>query len=440
MTTTSSTPATTQFGFFFDSAATLFGGWKANTNYIVSFYARSSNVSGSGFYSAWNLPPPTNTAITNPNITGTWQRYVWLINFGTSSIDPNGFWSIGQSNLPSGSQLEFSCIQVEVGDAVSGWSASTWVDSSGQIQGTNAGAGTPVANNLINLGTLGAGAFAYINAITTANVSTYINSAAIGTAQIGVLAAGNIGANTIDASKIAANTITAGQIASNTITAGQIAANTITADRMSVSTLSAITANLGTITAGSISGSSLSVGSSPAVSGTTMTGAGAKINTDGTFALGNSTTNISYNGTQMSLNGNVVATGNINANAVTLSASAFSAGEFRNTATDTWQDLQTVTITTSGQRIYFSSSANYLVGIGDGGESGNVPLVGIFRLVRDSTELMQSNETAMSYSETPSAGTYTYKLQVKTLNPVSYSVITYAGASNRSLFVIETKR
>jgi hypothetical protein len=53
---------------------------------------------------------------------------------------------------------------------------------------------------------------------------------------------------------------------------------------------------------------------------------------------------------------------------------------------------------------------------------------------------MQSNETAMSYSETPSAGTYTYKLQVKTLNPVSYSVITYAGASNRSLFVIETKR
>jgi hypothetical protein len=340
------------------------------------------------------------------------------------------------------------------------------INSNGTLSGAGGGAVTPnginavntnlsnapagILNSNVSLGTLGAGAFAYINAITTANVSTYINSAAIGTAQIGVLAAGNIGANTIDASKIAANTITAGQIASNTITAGQIAsntitagqiaANTITADRMSVSTLSAITANLGTITAGSISGSSLSVGSSPAVSGTTMTGAGAKINTDGTFALGNSTTNISYNGTQMSLNGNVVATGNINANAVTLSASAFSAGESRNTATDTWQDLQTVTITTSGQRIYFSSSANYLVGLGDGGESGNVPLVGIFRLVRDSTELMQSNETAMSYSETPSAGTYTYKLQVKTLNPVSYSVITYAGASNRSLFVIETKR
>ena len=221
---------------------------------------------------------------------------------------------------------------------------------------TNAPAG--ILNSSVTLGTLGSGAFAYLSQITSANVTTYIAGAAIGTAQVGVLTAGNIGANTIDASKIAANTITAGQIAANTITATQIAASTITAtqiaantitasqiaastitatqiasstitatqiaastitaDKMSVTSLSAITANLGTITAGSINGSSLSVGSSPAVSGTTMTGAGAKINTDGTFAFGNSTTNISYNGSQMSLNGNVVATGNINSNAVTI--------------------------------------------------------------------------------------------------------------------------
>jgi hypothetical protein len=48
-----------------------------------------------------------------------------------------------------------------------------------------------------------------------------------------------------------------------------------------------------------------------------MTGSGGVINSTGTFALGNSTTNISFNGTQMTLNGNVVATANINANAVT---------------------------------------------------------------------------------------------------------------------------
>jgi hypothetical protein len=65
----------------------------------------------------------------------------------------------------------------------------------------------------------------------------------------------------------------------------------------------------------------LQSGSSPAVSGTTMTGAGGVINSSGTFALGNSTTNISYNGSQMTLNGNVVSTQNINPFGVTVVAS-----------------------------------------------------------------------------------------------------------------------
>jgi predicted phage tail protein len=45
--------------------------------------------------------------------------------------------------------------------------------------------------------------------ITVGNVSTYIGSAAIGSAYIGTLAAGNIGANTISAGHIVANSITA---------------------------------------------------------------------------------------------------------------------------------------------------------------------------------------------------------------------------------------
>jgi hypothetical protein len=61
----------------------------------------------------------------------------------------------------------------------------------------------------------------------------------------------------------------------------------------------------------------LQSGTTPAISGTTMTGSGGVINSTGTFALGNPTTNISFNGTQMTLNGNVVATSNINNNAVT---------------------------------------------------------------------------------------------------------------------------
>jgi hypothetical protein len=312
---------------------------------------------------------------------------------------------------------------------------------------SNAPAG--ILNSNVTLGTLGAGGFAYLNQITSANATTYIAGAAIGTAQVGVLTAGNIGANTIDASKIAANTITAGQIASGTITATQIASSTITAtqiatgtitaDKMSVSNLSAITANLGTITAGSISGTSLSVGSSPAVSGTSMTGAGAIINTGGTFALGNSSTNISYNGSQMTLNGNVVATGNINSNAVTLTSSAFTSATYLNTGQNAWQDAQTLSITTNGSQVYISASGSPVQGIYIDGENtgGFAPQ---FRLVRDSTVLMEGGQNpSMSYSDTPTAATYTYKIQVYSQSP-SGSISTYAGLSNRSLFAIETKR
>lgn len=109
-------------------------------------------------------------------------------------------------------------------------------------------------------------------------------------------------------------TITARTIAAQTITGDKIAANTITANRLNVNNLSAITANLGTITAGSITSSgSLNVGTSPTISSTTMTGSGAIINPTGTgtFALGNSTTNITFDGNQITMNGQWVRGGNV---------------------------------------------------------------------------------------------------------------------------------
>ena len=129
----------------------------------------------------------------------------------------------------------------------------------------------------------------------------------------GTITANEIAGSTITASKIASGTITANEIAGATITGAKIAAGTIassniavgtiTADRMNVSNLAAISANLGTITAGDISGTNLTIGSSPNISGTTMTGSGAKINSTGTFALGDSNRNIVNNGTDIYLNG-----------------------------------------------------------------------------------------------------------------------------------------
>jgi len=66
---------------------------------------------------------------------------------------------------------------------------------------------------------------------------------------------------------------------------------------------------------GSVKAASLKAGTA-VVSGSTMTGQGGIINSDGTFALGNTTGNISYDGATMTLNGNVVGGLNIKANAV----------------------------------------------------------------------------------------------------------------------------
>jgi len=71
---------------------------------------------------------------------------------------------------------------------------------------------------------------------------------------------------------------------------------------------------------GSFTGT-VQVGSSPAISGTTMTGSGALINSSGTFALGSSTANIVNNGSSIYLNGFAQGTGSISST-VTVNSSS----------------------------------------------------------------------------------------------------------------------
>ncbi len=88
---------------------------------------------------------------------------------------------------------------------------------------------------------------------------------------------------------------------------------------LKVGALSAISANMGTITAGTLTAGTVfagalsaatgtftgdvTVGSSPAISGTTMTGTGSRLYSDGKFITGNSTTNLVFNGSSLTLNG-----------------------------------------------------------------------------------------------------------------------------------------
>jgi hypothetical protein len=222
-------------------------------------------------------------AVSGGNITGIGTGNNTAVANSAISVSGNTINGIGTGN---GTAVANSAISIGSDGTLYG--AGGGVVTAGGLGAVrtdlvNAPAG--ILNSNITLGTLGAGGFATLNTITSGNVSTYISGAAIGTAQVGILTAGNIGAGTIDASKIAANTITADKINSGTVFTN-----------------------------------SLQVGGSPAVSGTSMTGSGGILNSTGTFALGNSSTNISYNGSQMTLNGNVVATGNINTNAVTTAA------------------------------------------------------------------------------------------------------------------------
>lgn len=115
------------------------------------------------------------------------------------------------------------------------------------------------------------------------------------------ITAGQIAAGAITATELAANAVTAGKIAAGTIVANDIAANTITAGKMSVTSLSSLTANLGTITGGELTISG--AGGAPTISGTTMTGEGAHLYSDGRFAMGNASRNIVNNGSVIRLNG-----------------------------------------------------------------------------------------------------------------------------------------
>ena len=95
------------------------------------------------------------------------------------------------------------------------------------------------------------------------------------------------------------------------LTGSLIVDGTITAPKLSVTSLSAINANLGTVTAGEVS-----IGTSPAISGTAMTGTGSHIYSDGRMVVGNSTNSMVFDGSTLTINGNIVSYGNLNGTAI----------------------------------------------------------------------------------------------------------------------------
>jgi hypothetical protein len=180
----------------------------------------------------------------------------------------------------------------------------------------------------------------------------------------------------------------------------------------------------------------LQSGSSPAISGTTMTGSGGIINSNGTFALGNPTTNISFNGTQMTLNGNVVATSNINSNAVTIPTSSLSSSGL-SVADGDWRDIQEVTYTSTGAPVLITYSFNFQASGADANDSISV------RITYDSSQIYITEcslgenipLSASTLHTNTATGARTYKVQML-INTAIGSMTVY----NRVLTSLETKR
>lgn len=203
---------------------------------------------------------------------------------------------------------------------------------------------------------------------------------------------------------------------------------------LKVGALSAVSTNTGSLT---VSGTIQS--NTAAISGTSMTGSGGVLYADGRFAFGNSTTNIAFNGSQMTLNGNVVATANIGANAVTNTVAAYTAGRVYATSTASWVTVQTATITSTGGVIYIASSGRGYDGVYTS-ETGDDSVPPLFRIYSGGVSLIESDTASMSYSITPAASTYTIELQIIDSRTGTGSLQYRSSVSNRSLFVMELKR
>lgn len=120
------------------------------------------------------------------------------------------------------------------------------------------------------------GAFATLDQITAANISTYIASAAIGTAYIANAAITNAKINDLSADKINAGTLSADRIAAGSLNGNKITAGTITADRLQANSITS-----GYIAAGAITAAGAEIGTA-AVTTLTIAGNAVTIPVSGT--------------------------------------------------------------------------------------------------------------------------------------------------------------
>jgi hypothetical protein len=143
--------------------------WEPGQTYCISFWAKGSAGAVGKYMNGFNSNMGFTSQVTleNPQLTNTWQRYVFRGIPASNVQTPLGelYLSWDQNGtLASGSVIDITCPKVELGTQPTSWTPSPQdtlnqnisVDgSTGQLTGIGTGSGTTVANNQISVNASG---------------------------------------------------------------------------------------------------------------------------------------------------------------------------------------------------------------------------------------------------------------------------------------------
>ena len=94
------------------------GEWTPLKTYVVSFWARTTNLSStSNCFITWNISPASATTLSSPNLTTEWQRYAFRITMG-ATVEPLGRCHISVSYGAGAGNVQFDDLMVVEGDVL----------------------------------------------------------------------------------------------------------------------------------------------------------------------------------------------------------------------------------------------------------------------------------------------------------------------------------
>jgi len=99
--------------------------WVPNATYIISFYAKTSNLtSTSNMSPRWNVQPTSTVALMNPNLSTAWQRYAFKITWG-ATVESIGAMYITIASGGGNGNVHFDDVMVVEGDVLPAYYPST---------------------------------------------------------------------------------------------------------------------------------------------------------------------------------------------------------------------------------------------------------------------------------------------------------------------------